>query len=110
MLAVGVLLLCRLGFTAHQLHSIDTDSRTRHHGREQQQQGALRARQWRQAVLQSTLPLLPELSGERLGALMVAAVKLELNPPVPWVQVRMGRGAGQASVMRGVDFGWQKLS
>ena len=43
---------------------------------------------WRQAALQGTAVGLPGLSEAQLGAAMVAAVKLELQPPVQWVQVR----------------------
>ena len=48
---------------------------------------------WRLAALQGMAAGLPSLSEAQLGAAMVAAVKLELQPPVQWVQVR-GKSQG----------------
>ncbi len=41
---------------------------------------------WRQAVLDASVKHLPLLCEDQLGALMVAVIKLELHPPVAWVQ------------------------
>ena len=54
---------------------------------------------WRLAALQGMAAGLPSLSEAQLGAAMVAAVKLELQPPVQWVQVRGKRGCGYHSAV-----------
>ena len=57
---------------------------------------------WRLAALQGMAAGLPGLSEAQLGAAMVAAVKLELQPPVQWVQVRGERGCTQPWVQWGL--------
>ncbi|KAG1669521.1 hypothetical protein FOA52_015688 [Chlamydomonas sp. UWO 241] len=73
---------------AQQAHQHQTQQAQQAQAQQQRSRaaGAAAARAWRSAVLSSSQGALPSLSNRQVGELAAAAVKLELHPPVTWVQ------------------------